>query len=73
MVRKSSSILLAAPLFACVTVSGCAPGPAVDRAAVGPDTPGWTGRTLLPGSTSTINGAAAATYDQQKWPFEVDR
>ena len=73
MVRRSYSILLAAPLFASVTLGGCTPGPAVGTAAVGPDTPGWTGRTLLPGSTSTINGSATATYDQQKWPFDIDR
>ena len=31
-------------------------------------TPGWTGRTVVIGSNSTVAGDAAATYDQQKWP-----
>ena len=36
-------------------------------AAANANTPGWTGRTIVPGSASTIAGNAQATYDQQKW------
>jgi hypothetical protein len=35
---------------------------------LGPSTPGWTGRTVVPGNTSTVAGNAAATELQQKWP-----
>jgi hypothetical protein len=38
-----------------------------DQAAVNADTPGWTGRTFVVGSTSTVAGDAEATYLQQKW------
>jgi hypothetical protein len=30
--------------------------------------PGATGRTIVPGSTSTVAGDAEATSQQQKWP-----
>lgn len=33
-------------------------------------TPGWTGRTLVIGTSSTIAGAAAATYNEQKWQLQ---
>ena len=32
-----------------------------------PNTPGATGRVIIPGSTSTIAGDAQANYIQQKW------
>jgi hypothetical protein len=32
-------------------------------------TPGWTGRSVVVGSTSTIAGNAIATEQQQKWPI----
>ncbi len=32
-----------------------------------PNTPGATGRVIIPGSTSTIAGDAEANYIQQKW------
>jgi hypothetical protein len=49
--------------------------PAVDanQAARNENTPGWTGRTVVIGSTSTIAGNALATYDQQKWQLGRDR
>ena len=31
--------------------------------------PGWTGRTFVVGSSSTIAGDADATYQQQKWQY----
>jgi hypothetical protein len=37
------------------------------------NTPGWTGRTIVPGCSSTLSGDAAATEDQQKWPFVPER
>jgi hypothetical protein len=39
--------------------------------AMNDHTPGWTGRTLIPGNTSTVAGDAAATNSQQKWPFDI--
>ncbi len=63
----------AALLIACAAL-GCCAGPTdADLAAAGPDTPGWTGRTLVPGSRSTIAGAANATYNQQKWQLGPNR
>jgi hypothetical protein len=49
--------------------------PSVDanQAARNANTPGWTGRTVVIGSTSTIAGNALATYDQQKWQLGRDR
>ena len=56
-------IALLAPLVALLT--GCVQ-PATTVAA-GPNTPGWTGRTIVPGSSSTVAGNAQATDIQQKW------
>jgi hypothetical protein len=69
MTRISRAVLLAAPLLAVVSLGGCAPSPDSTAAAIGPDTPGWTGRTVVPGNNSTIAGNAAATEQQQKWPL----
>jgi hypothetical protein len=55
------AVLLAIPAGCGVTGSG-------GQAVQGPNTPGWTGRTAVVGSTSTIAGDAAATEQQQKWP-----
>jgi hypothetical protein len=38
-----------------------------DLAKAGPDTPGWTGRTIVVGSNSSINDDLQATYWAQKW------
>ena len=51
---------------AVALLAGCAPAPA-DTANAGPNTPGWTGRTVVVGSNSTINGDQQATYWAQKW------
>jgi hypothetical protein len=67
MTRLSLSILPIAPLFACIALSGCAQSP--NMAATGPNTPGWTGQTVVPGNNSTLAGNAEATYQQQKWPL----
>jgi hypothetical protein len=50
-----------------VVVAGCAsPSSQVSQS---PNTPGATGRTVVPGSNSTVAGDADATYRQQKWPY----
>jgi hypothetical protein len=36
-------------------------------------TPGWTGRTVVVGSNSTVGGDAAATEMQQKWQLGPSR
>jgi hypothetical protein len=38
-----------------------------------PTMPGWTGRTVVIGSHSTIAGDAVATEQQQKWPLTPSR
>ena len=84
MRAPSLLILLAAPLLACVALSGCSQPPAnaatanaatasaatASAATAGPNTPGWTGKTFVLGNTSTVAGDAAATELQQKWPLE---
>jgi hypothetical protein len=53
---------------------GCGMSGTGSSQAVGtPSTPGWTGRTTVVGSHSTIAGDAVATEQQQKWPYNVDR
>ncbi len=41
--------------------------PNPDQAAQNNTVPGWTGRTFVLGSSSTVAGNAEATYEQQKW------
>lgn len=48
-------------------LAGCAQSGGL--AAQNPNTPGATGRTIVPGSTSTVTGDALATENQQKWPL----
>ena len=43
------------------------------QAANTPSTPGWTGRTTVVGSHSTIAGDAVATEQQQKWQLNPNR
>jgi hypothetical protein len=47
--------------------AGCSVAGTDARSTADGSTPGWTGRTVVPGSTSTIAGDAAATDLQQKW------
>jgi hypothetical protein len=64
------------PLFGglLAILVGCGIGESGGSQAVhNPDTPGWTGRTLVMGSHSTVAGDAAATEQQQKWPFNPSR
>lgn len=51
---------------AAVLLAGCAQSP-TSTASAGPDTPGWTGRTVVVGTNSTIGGDAQATEWAQKW------
>jgi hypothetical protein len=61
MIKRSTLLIVA--LLAAPT--GCsAPSNQTARNA---NTPGWTGRTFVPGSTSTLAGNAVATDQQQKW------
>jgi hypothetical protein len=53
-----------------VVLGGCtAPSSngGVNVTAQSTDTAGWTGRTFVVGSHSTVAGDAEATYLQQKW------
>jgi hypothetical protein len=43
------------------------------RSAADASTPGWTGHTVVVGSTSTVAGDAQATYLQQKWGVGRER
>lgn len=52
-----------------MALGACTPPAAVssEQAAQNADRPGWTGRTFVVGSSSTVAGDAGATYLQQKW------
>jgi hypothetical protein len=67
MTNVTRSIVSAASLL--VALGGCSVPASVDanQAAQNANTPGWTGRTFVVGSTSTVAGNAEATYLQQKW------
>lgn len=60
--RMRSILTAGAVLF---TLVGCMQ--ADRQASFDPSAPGATGRTVVPGSTSTIAGDALATEQQQKW------
>jgi hypothetical protein len=61
-------MLAAAPLIAIALLGACSPAPGANALAGGSSTPGFTGRTIIPGNNSTIAGDAEATEQQQKWP-----
>ncbi len=44
-----------------------------EQSAQNAKTPGWTGRTFVIGSNSTIVGDAVATEMQQKWQLDRGR
>ena len=72
MTAVSRAFITAA--FLLGTLTGCAG----DRTTSGPgvadtSTPGWTGRTLVAGSNSTLAGNATATEMQQKWQITPTR
>jgi hypothetical protein len=64
-------LALVVPLLTVLGLAGCAPPG--DASAAGPNTPGWTGRTVVVGNTSTVAGNAEATYQQQKWQLNRGR
>jgi hypothetical protein len=70
MFRFTWSVVL---FFGAALLAGCAPETGATTASAGPDTPGWTGRTMVVGSSSTIAGAAEATYIAQKWGVGRER
>ncbi|WP_428492551.1 hypothetical protein [Rhodopila sp.] len=63
MTRSISAVALLAALGACSVPPTVDPNQAAQNA----NTPGWTGRTFVVGSSSTVGGNAEATYIQQKW------
>ena len=71
-IPNGRATLLAGPLLAIALLSGCAQ-PTGASVALTPDTPGSTGRTIVPGNNSSVAGDAAATEMQQKWPIGRDR
>lgn len=68
MIRTMFSTAALLALGACT-----APGQTGDRQALNGNTPGWTGRTFVVGSNSTVAGDAAATELQQKWGIGRER
>jgi hypothetical protein len=48
----------------CALMAACTQAPTSNADA---NTPGFTGRTIIPGNSSTIGGDAEETYLQQKW------
>jgi hypothetical protein len=73
MTMMTRSIAQAAALLA--VLGGCSAPANIDAAQAAKDanTPGWTGRTFVVGSTSTVAGNAEATYLQQKWGVGRER
>jgi hypothetical protein len=71
MITSTRSILSTAALL--IALAACSVPAASDQAAQNASTPGWTGRTFVVGSNSTIAGDAVATYNQQKWPIGRQR
>lgn len=60
------SMMLLAITAGCTAIDTNAGGGQAARDAT---TPGWTGRTQIIGSNSTLAGNAVATEQQQKWPL----
>ena len=73
MTRIARAIVPVSALLA--VLGGCSTSPNVDAAQAekNANSPGWTGRTFVVGSTSTIAGNAEATYEQQKWQLGKGR
>ncbi len=63
MRRFTWSIIVVA---AVALLAGCTQT-SPDTANAGAHTPGWTGRTVVVGTNSTINDDLQATYWAQKW------
>ena len=67
MTKMTRSIVAAAALLAALGGCSVPPGGDASQATANANTPGWTGRTFVIGSSSTVAGNAQATYEQQKW------
>jgi hypothetical protein len=59
-------IVVAVPMLALMSLAGCTQ-PTMSEEASNPNTLGATGRTIVPGNTSSIAADAVATEQQQKW------
>jgi len=74
MITIPRSVLLVASLLAMPVGCGVTQTNVSGReAAPTSATPGWTGRTVVVGSSSTIAGDAVATEQQQKWQLGPTR
>ena len=70
---KMRAILLVALLITGVP-TGCGVSQTkISGTAPNASTPGWTGRTVVIGSNSTVAGNAEATEQQQKWQLGPTR
>jgi hypothetical protein len=69
MMRSVFATGLLIGLAACSVPASPGPG----EAELNASTPGWTGRTFVVGSSSTVAGDADATFLQQKWGIGRDR
>ncbi len=69
---NTGPILLVAVLLG--VPAGCgAPQINASEPTANASTPGWTGRTVVRGSTSSVAADAAATEQQQKWQLGPSR
>jgi hypothetical protein len=68
MTKITRAVLSATSLI--IALGGCSVtriNGGTDQGAQDTNAPGWTGRTLVVGSHSTVADDAQATYLQQKW------
>ena len=70
MTTDSRSLTVAVLLTITLLVTACVRN---REDGSNPNVPGATGRTIVPGSNSTMAGDAEATSQQQKWPVGRDR
>ena len=82
MPELTRPLLMAAALFAVLAAGAWAQdndhalpgaGSTVDRPNIGANVPGWTGRTVVIGSHSTVAGTAVATRLQQTGQYSPQR
>ena len=73
MTRVMGALLSGASLM--LVLGACSTPASVNgtQAAQNANTPGWTGRSVVIGSSSTVGGNAEATYEQQKWGIGRER
>ena len=69
MNRISSAALIIGQALAVLVLAGCSQPYPADGSASATSVPGATGRTIVPGSNSTVAGDAGATEQQQKSPL----